>query len=141
MTRTVTSLENHVTGILAAYSGLGFPVGDGIDPKRGGLEHNPPYAVLYILSGGGFDGPINDSQADILFHYQITAVGKTQVEALRVLDQIRTVNTKTNIVISGRKVRNVIQMNSSGGTRRDDDVSVPLFYAYDLWELDTTPTT
>lgn len=139
MTRTVTSLEAHSTGILNALSTLAFPTGDGVDPERGGQAHNPPYAVLYVVGGGLFDGPLNDSQADVTLRFQITSVGATQTEALRILDQTRARMQKEYITVTGRSVRNVTQITTSGGTRRDDDIPTPLFYAYDLWELDTTP--
>lgn len=140
MTRTVTSLEAHAQGILSALSALNFPIGDGVDPERDGQKHNPPYAVLYLVGGGNLEGPISDSQADITLRFQITAVGKTQSEALRIIDLTRTKLTKSLITVTNRRVRNIIHVASSGGTRRDDDIPTPLFYAYDLWEIDTTPT-
>jgi hypothetical protein len=141
MTRTTVSIEDHKDGILNALyaAGLAFPIGDHEVRLRGGLEVNPPYAILFLLTGGEQDGPINDSVADVGIRFQITGVGKTVVEAMRVIDQTRSVIKEENITITGRRVRRVIPISASSGAQRDDALPKPVFYCYDVWTLDTTP--
>lgn len=141
MSRTTVSLEDHKDGILNALNagGLGFPIGDHTDPLRGGLEVNPPYAILFLITGGEQDGPLSDTAADVALRFQITGVGKTAVEALRVIDQTRAVMKAENITVSGRRVRRLVTVTASSGVQRDDAVPTPVFYGYDVWSLETTP--
>lgn len=139
MSRTTVSLEDHKDGILNALNagGLAFPIGDHTDPLREGLEVNPPYAVVYLTGGGFQDGPLTDSAADVGLRFQITAVGRTAVEALRVIDQTRAVMKAENLTVTGRRVRRLVNTVASNGVQRDDAVPTPVFYAFDVWELDT----
>ena len=113
MTRTTVSIEDHKDGILNALNaaGLAFPIGDHEDPLRGARRRR----------------------------FQITGVGKTAVEAMRVIDQTRAVIKEENITITGRRVRRVIPISASSGAQRDDALPKPVFYCYDVWTLDTTP--
>jgi hypothetical protein len=138
--RTTIFLEKHAAGVLTALAAAPFPIGDGVAPR--GLnkqELDPPYAVLYQIPGGLFDGPISDSQADAVLVYQITANGLTRQQAAVVLDICRDLMKRENIIVAGRKVRDVRLSVPSSGIMRDDDLANPLFYGYDRYEMDTTP--
>jgi hypothetical protein len=138
--RTTVLLEDHTQAILTTLAAAPFDVGDGVAPRDPDkTEQDPPYAVLYPIPGGFFDGPLNDSQADVVLHYQITAVGITRQQAQVVIDICRDLFKKENLTIPNRRVRDVRHMFPSGGIIRDDDLPNPLFYGYDRYELDTTP--
>ena len=85
------------------------------------------------------DGPITDSQADTVLPVQITAVGNTQIEALRVQDTCAKYMDKSYITIPNRKIRTIKKRFASDGTERDDDVPTPVYYSYEIYEIDTTP--
>lgn len=140
MPRTTILLEDHWDGLLDALSAAPFPIGDGEAPREAdNTEIDPPYATLYLVVGGGFDGPLSDSQADVLMVFQITSTGRTRSQAAVILDICRDLMKKENITIVGRKVRDIRLSVPSAGIMRDDDLPNPLFSGYDRYELDTTP--
>jgi len=139
--RTNISTYNHYLAVLNNLQTItNFEVGDGERPKDvTGAFLDPPYAVLFLISGGDMEGPISDSQADITLRFQITAVGQSPKEAIVVQDYCAAKMHKSNLSISGRKVRNLTKVLASNGVRRDDDVPTPVFYCFQQWDLDTTP--
>lgn len=141
MARTTTLLEDHTQGILTALAPVPIPLGDGVAPRNPDqTEIDPPFVVLYSLPGGRFDGPLPDSQADVVLIYQITAVGETRQQAQVALDICRGLMKKANVIIPNRKVRDLKHITPNSGVIRDDDLPDPLFYGYDRYELDTTPS-
>lgn len=141
MPRTTVLLEDHTEAILALLRSTTLEVGDGVAPRNvDKSEIDPPFATLYPLIGGTFDGPLSDSQADISLMYQVTAVGQTRQQAQVILDIIRAVFKRENLTITNRVVRDIRLASPYSGTVRDDDLPVPLFYGYDRYEVDTTPS-
>lgn len=141
MARTTTLLDDHTQGLLDALDPAPFSIGDGEAPRLADkTEIDPPFAVLYALPGGQFDGPLSDSQADVTLIYQITAVGETRQQAQIVIDVCRTLMKKANVTVTNRRVRDLKHLTPYSGTIRDDDLPNPLFYGYDRYELDTTPS-
>lgn len=140
--RTVINTDDHTQGLLTALAVLPFPVGDGVAPRDAlQAEIDPPYVVLYPIVGGIFDGPLSDSQADISLIYQVTAVGVTRFSAQAGIDLVRAIfMDKSNVIITGRVVRDIRLVSPYSGIVRDDDLPDPLFYGYDRYELDTTPS-
>lgn len=140
MPRTTTLLDDHFQGLLDALAPLPFPIGDGAAPRSPTKDElDPPYAVLYQIPGGTFDGPLDDSQADVILVYQITSVGTTRQQAQVIIDVCRSLMKRENITIPNRKVRDLRHMTPSSGVLRDDDLPNPIFYGYDRYEMDTTP--
>jgi hypothetical protein len=140
MPRTTILLEDHTDAILTLLRSTTIEIGDGQAPRNADKsEIDPPYAVLYSLTGGLFDGPLSDSQADVSLIYQVTAVGEIRQQAQVILDVIRAVMKKENLAITGRAVRDVRLVSPNSGLVRDDDLPNPLFYGYDRYEVDTTP--
>lgn len=140
MARTTTLLDDHTEALLAALDPAPFSVGDGVAPRNADkTELDPPYAVLYSLPGGRFDGPLSDSQADVTLVYQITGVGETRRQAQIVIDVCRDLMKKANVTVTNRRVRDLKHLTPNSGVIRDDDLPNPLFYGYDRYELDTTP--
>jgi hypothetical protein len=140
--RTEVYGYDHFVGVLTALSSITqFDIGEGEAPKNtDGTIVDPPYAVLYLLAGGDMDGPISDSQADVVMRFQITAVGKSEKEALAVQDYCTKRMQKAYVTVSGRKVRNLTKVLASNGVIRDDDVATPVFYCFQQWDLNTTPS-
>jgi hypothetical protein len=143
MTRTLIKLDDHLQGMLNALDGVvPFPVGDGYRPKDVQEQWvDPPYAVVRMFtSAEEFDGPLSDTQVDVVLRYQIVAVGLTQTQAVVVQDLCRAeLVDKTNITVTGRSIMDLRLMVTSNGVFRDDDLPTPFFYCYDIWELHTTP--
>ena len=140
MARTVVLLEDHTQALLTTLSGAAFDVGDGVAPRNADKsEIDPPYAVLYSIPGGRFDGPLSDSQADVVLVYQITAVGETRQQAQVIIDVCRALMQRENVTVPSRVVRDLKLLTPNSGVMRDDDLPNPLFYGYDRYLLDTTP--
>ncbi len=141
MARTTILLEDHTDAILTMLNTTTIIIGDGVAPRQvDKTEMEAPYAVLYSLLGGDFDGPISDNQADVSLLYQVTAVGKTRQQAQVVADIIRAVFKRENLTIINRVVRDIRLTTPNSGVVRDDDLPNPLFYSYDRYEVDTTPS-
>lgn len=141
MPRTTILLEDHTDGILTMLNTTTLAIGDGVAPRESDkTEMKPPHATLYALGGGDFDGPLSDTQADVSLLYQITAVGNTRQQAQVVQDIIRTVFKRENLTITNRVVRDIRLTTPNSGVVRDDDLPNPLFYGYDRYEVDTTPS-
>lgn len=138
--RTVVSLEDHTEAILIALRTSTIEIGDGVAPRETDkTEKDPPYAVLYSLPGGDFDGPLSDTQVDVSLIYQITSVGETRQQCQVIQDILRSKMQKETLSIPNRSVRDVRLLNPNSGLMRDDDLPNPLFYGYDRYEVDTTP--
>ena len=142
MARTVINTDDHTQGVLDALVSLPFAVGDGEAPRNADkTEIDPPFVVLYPISGGTFDGPLSDSQADVHMVYQVTSVGITRFSAQAAIDLVRAILfDKSNVTITGRSIRDIRLTTPFSGIIRDDDLPDPLFYGYDRYELDTTPS-
>lgn len=141
MARTVVLTEDHTEAVLVNLRMSTIPIGDGVIPRNADKSIEiVPYAALYPIVGGDFDGPLNDTQADVTLHYQITAVGETRQQAQVIIDILRArMLDKSNFTIAGRSVRDVRLITPFSGIIRDDDLPNPLFYGYDRYELDTVP--
>lgn len=146
--RTVINRSELIEGVLSALQTniSSFKIGDGIrpviesvDPDKDRKYYDPPYAVLHLRPGGDLDGPLTDSQADAVFSVQITAVGNTQIEALRVQDTCAKYMDRSYITIPNRKIRTIKKDFASNGTERDDDVPTPVYYSFEIYDIDTTP--
>lgn len=141
MPRTTVLLDDHTQGLLDLLGLAPFPVGDAVAPRNPDKsEMDPPYVVLYPIPGGSFDGPLNDSQADVTLVYQITAVGLTRQQAQVAIDICRALMKKANVTVPNRKVRDLKHLTPNSGVIRDDDLPNPVFYGYDRYQLDTTPS-
>ena len=141
MVRTFVSLDEHLQGVLDALDGVvPFPVGDGERPKNAQEQFvDPPFAVVRLFtSAEEFTGPLNDTQQDVVIRFQIVGVGNTQTQAVVAQDVCRQqLRDKSNIIVTGRSVRDSRLMIASNGAYRDDDLPTPVFYCYDIWEIDT----
>jgi hypothetical protein len=109
-------------------------VGDGHKPAG-----DAPYVVLYLIDGGGLDGPVGDPEADLTTVVQATCVGRTQAEAMWVRDRVtRTFRTVPIDTPTGRAVMQV-RTATPGGVTRDDDHQPPLWYCTPRFPITTTP--
>ena len=141
MARTVVLTEDHTDAILTMLRTTTITIGDGVMPRNVDKDETfAPFAVLYAIVGGEFDGPLSDTQADVNLMYQITAVGETRQQAQVVIDITRVVMQRENLSITGRAVRDIRLITPFSGIIRDDDLPNPLFYGYDRYEVDTTPS-
>lgn len=147
MARSVVLISDHIQPIVdhldTTMGALAVPVavGFGERPKKSDKDfYPPPYIVVTYVMGGGLDGPLSDSQADITLRVAIVCMGNTASEAtiLRDISHAEMMD-KTNFVVTGRKVRDIRVEIPSDGTYRDDDVSTPIFYTRQIYLMDTTP--
>lgn len=121
--------------LLVVLRATGVLVGDGVKPD--GADRK--YAVLYSLTGGVADGPLDGREDDFQPMYQITAVGNTRQQADWVSDKLRAVMIPWQGVVGTRRVL-YVRTDMSGGLQRDDDYQPPLFYIADRYRVVTTPS-
>lgn len=145
--RTPPIMLDHYDAVLAALRDTGtlpalnFQIGEWQRPKDADEKYiAPPYAIVRMFpSTGQFDGPISDSQVDIVVRMQIIGSGLTHRQATRILDLCRQKMRKSLITVVGRYTMDVRFMVTTGGVARDDDLPTPFFYDSDIYEILTTP--
>lgn len=143
--RTHPIIGQHLEGILGALEGapnpVPWPVGEWQRPED--LDQrfdNPPYGLVRIFpSAAQFEGPLSDSQIDIILRFQFMGVGLTHRQALDVTDIARARLKPSRVTIPGRYVQDIRFMVVSGGVSRDDDLPIPFHNSSDLYEMLTTP--
>lgn len=139
----VRACETAVQNYLTAAPGIDWIIARWQRPRD--LDQrfsSPPYALIRVYpSTGEFDGPLTDTQIDIVLRIQILGVGVSEDQAIDVTDICRN-GMKRSLVsplIPNRRVMDLRLMVAHGGARRDDDLQTPFFYSTDLYELQTTP--
>lgn len=141
--RTHPVIKDHFDAVVTALENeaLGFPTGEWQRPQD--LDNrfkDPPYALARIFpSAGQFDGPLSDSQVDIIVRFEIIGVGDTQGQALNITDRCRKAMQPRKLIIPNRYIQSLKYMVVSGGISRDDDLPIPFHDSVDLYELKTTP--
>lgn len=142
--RTHPVILDHLKGIRAGITaaGFNFPIEQFRRPRDGESQYvDPPFLLLRVFpSADESDGPLADSDADIVLRYQTMGVGDTEEQAINVTDRCRTVMQASNITILNRRIMDLRLMVVSGGSNRDDDLPTPYYYSHDIWEIMTTPS-
>lgn len=115
-------------------------VGDGTDP-----DHEVPYAVVSLIPGGDFEGPMDDLNADETLRIQITGVGGTREQATWVCDLARTYLARSNIdaqFIIAKANRQILTIDLDFTVDSHDErgLTEPVFSAADQYVISTTPT-
>jgi hypothetical protein len=142
VTFTVPALGAHTAAVLACLTAaLGalspaVPVQVG-RKKDDQIDVHSKHAVIWPLSPD-FDGPVGDYAADLTYAFQVTSVGETVDQAEWVADRVRAALIAGPITIAGRAVEPV---RPTGGppVQRDDDISPPMYYRAETYELCTSP--
>lgn len=143
MARTYPLIWPHLEAVRSYLdTQMSFPVTHWRAPVNATTEADidPPYAMIRIFpSAEQFDGPLDDSQADIIVRFQIQGIGIIEEQALKILDEIRPHMQRGNFTIANRHVQDVRLMVVTGGVSRDDDIPSSILYAQDLYLIQTTP--
>lgn len=141
--RSYPIVGDHIQAVVDAINALGhpWPVGEWVRPQDlDSRFDDPPFALVRSFpSAGEFEGPLNDTQADITIRVQIMGVGLTQRQSLVITDLCRPAMQARLLTIPNRYVQTVNLMVVSGGVSRDDDLPIPFFNSSDIYELRTTP--
>lgn len=143
MARTYPKIDDHLTAVVALLdANLPFPVDYWQRPFDANERFDdPPYILVRIFpSAAEFDGPLDDSQADINLRVQLLGVGTNERQALIINDLARPFMQRDLLSITDRSVMDVRLMVASAGVSRDDDLPTPFFYSSDLYEIRTTPS-
>lgn len=143
MPRTYPIVWDHLEAVRSYLaSQVTFPVNHWerpVDPTTE-LFLEPPLVMIRVFpSAQQMDGPLSDSQADVILRFQLLSVGVNSKSALVNLDICRPHMQRRNITIANRFVMDLKLMVASGGESRNDDLPTPLMYAQDLYEIQTTP--
>lgn len=143
--RTHPIILDHLDAVIAALNvpPLSFRVEEWFRPQDTGRKfEDPPFALVRIYpSTGQLEGPLDDTQVDIVVRFQILGVGHSQRQAINVTDICRPRMQRRLVTVPNRRTQDVRYMVVSGGVARDDDLPTPFFYNMDLYELLTTPAT
>lgn len=143
MARTAVERGPETDAVLTVLAGVVL-TGDGIRPPGGGYPDDDasqefvPYAVLYQGITPSIDGPVDDPDADVTSEYQVTSVGVTRAQASYIADKARHALLTTPVVVPARFVQ-LLEWTQGRPAQRDDDVTPPLFYAIDSYEISTSP--
>lgn len=143
MSFTVVQRGPETDAVLALLGGVVL-TGDGVKPAGGGFANEDstgdftPYVVLYPTITPLIDGPVGDPFADTLAEYQVTAVGVTGVQARWGADKAKAALLAQTLAVAGRFVQ-LVEWTGGQATARDDDVTPPLFYCVDLYQIATSP--
>lgn len=69
---------------------LGMPVGDGEIPAGAHPKMDRPYLIVWALPGGGFSGPpLHAPHDDVVWVYQVDAVGRRRDQVEFAADAVR----------------------------------------------------
>lgn len=126
-------IREHTDAVIAALKATDLVVGDAIAPE----DAVPPYAVVYLIAGGGLGGTLGDPNADATLTYQVTCVGRSRQQAEWVGDKALELLSR-QVLVPNRRVLNV-RLHIPPGVQRDDQVSPPVFWSTPQFRITTTP--
>lgn len=135
-------VRTHTDAILTRLrDDAGLTVGDAVgtqNPNATGDYLTPPYSVLYKITGGTLDGPLDAPEDDGELTYQVTSVGFTREQAEAQADLVRTALISSLLVVDNREIQRVVP-DPPAGVMRDDDATPPRFWVPDRFRLLSTP--
>lgn len=129
----------HTDAIRSRLStGSGLQVGDAEAPTNDAR----PYLVLFPLSPGNIEGPLNDQAADHWLEYQVTAVGDTreQAEWAQTKSRDAFLGGTNPTPPSGYAYQRDPELIPGQAVTRDDALQPPLFYAVDIYRFQVSPS-
>lgn len=142
MTVTVVAIEPHTAAILAVLQATSVLFDRGERPVGAcwqgaeGTSKFKPYGILHTVDAT-FEGPVSDSEADLVGVWQVTAVGATQAQAEKVADVARTALRTAVISVAGRTITRV--RCEPAGSRPDRTVTPQLWNVTDRYRITSTP--
>lgn len=122
------------TNGLTVYVGVKDDTDPGGWTGAEGASTYEPYTVIFPVTGGYFEGPICQPNADGRPDYIITSFGSTSAQAQWGDDRVHEILTTSKPTIAGRVVQSLI-CDVHGGVVRDDDVTPPVFSSPSRWRV------
>lgn len=132
--------RTHTDAIIEAIKALGVTVGDGGGDQDGPVQKDLtlPYAVVYTLGSGGFDGPMDHLDDDAWPTYQVTFCGQSREQAQWLQAKVRDGLVGTRLVVEGSKC-GPIRMHAERTPGRDTTVTPYVWWAIDQYRYSSTP--
>ena len=127
-------IRTHVAAVKAALQAAGLTAHDGEVPAGASL----PYVVLYADQGQASSTRFDAASDRRAFRVQTTSVGGTVEQARWAAEKVQAALLDARLTIPGRATW-PLRQETSRPIARDDDVTPPLFYAVDVWRLDSLP--
>lgn len=144
--RTPVFIVDHIQAVIdhleSVLSILSYPVPIGFGERPVSVSKafvDPPYLIVTYLPGGFTQGPLDDTQADIVLRVLLVSNGNTAHEASVLRDICHGEMQASNLTVTNRKVRDVRVEGFTDGIFRDDDVPTPIFYTRQVYLMDTVP--
>lgn len=125
------ALDTYSSSTLGVYRAQGPPIRNG-DPD-GFL----PYVIVHA-GAGVLEGAPFDPARDLLFEFQISAIGSTPQQAAWGADQARAVLFAHQPLVASRTISPVWQVDAPP-VQRDDTFSPPLYLAAVVYQLRSSP--
>lgn len=98
-----------------------------------------PYAVLYPLTGGVFDGTLGCPDDDANLIWQVTCVGSTRTQCEWAADKTLETLVGATPAVAGRGITRLYADIAGGGVRRDDSVQPPVFISTPRFRAYSSP--
>lgn len=152
--RSLASLRTHTDAIVAKLTADAdmtiFDAGPPpLDSDGGGADwgwqstpgHSKfkPYAIVYPLAGGEFDGPLGCPDNDASLTWQVTCVGSTRKQCEWGADKVLAALIGARLAVAGRYLPRLYADMAQGGARRDDTVQPPVYIATPRFRAYSTP--
>ena len=125
-------IRKHTDAVIAALEAAGLTVGDA---DAEGLT--PPYAVVYKIDGGEYEGSFENPYEDAELIYQVTCVGVTREQAEWVADKAMVL--LNGLTVADRRIA-LVSPEGGPGTRPDRDVTPHVWYSTPRFRLKSTPS-
>lgn len=129
-------IKPHIDAIVAALTGAGLAVGDGVAPAGPAIPATGIYTVLYADAGRSVRESLADTRTDYELLFQVTCVAPTAEKCRWAAQRIRMA-LGGPIAVAGRTAWRPEEL---GGPpiQRDDDVSPPVYYLPVQYRLQST---
>lgn len=141
--RTHTSaLVDVIDGSIKTFD-TGPPSGDG--GFGWGWQGTPgqssfkPYAIVYPLTGGVFDGTLGNPDSDASLIWQVTCIGATREQCEWTVDTVNALLIGRPLAVAARLISRVWADMAGGGVRRDDAVQPAVYVATPRYRVESSP--
>lgn len=134
--------RTHTDAVIAAIQALGVTVGDGGGDADGPMHKDLtlPYAVVYALPSGAFEGSMDTKSLDAYASptVQVTFCGEGRSQAQWLQKKVRDALVGSRLAVDGRHC-DPIRLHTELAPGRDTTVTPYIWWAIDQYRYSSTP--